>query len=254
MQRYKLTIEYNGEGYAGWQRQPDIMSVQQAIEEAITAFTQKELRIHVAGRTDAGVHACGQVAHFDLPELKREMQPFEIAKAINAHLRPRTISIIGVEKVSSDFEARFHAKNKLYRYRVINRPGFLAIEQGLAWHILKPLNVEAMQEAAKRLIGHHDFSTFRAAECQANSPMKTLDRLDVSVRDYDLCGGKEIIFETEGQSFLHHQVRNMVGTLSLVGEGKWSAQDMQEALEKKNRAAGGPTAPAHGLYLMRVDY
>ena len=130
----------------------------------------------------------------------------------------------------------------------------MAIEQGLAWHILKPLNVEAMQEAAKRLIGHHDFSTFRAAECQANSPMKTLDRLDVSVRDYDLCGGKEIIFETEGQSFLHHQVRNMVGTLSLVGEGKWSAQDMQEALEKKNRAAGGPTAPAHGLYLMRVDY
>ncbi|GJL85757.1 MAG: tRNA pseudouridine synthase A [Micavibrio sp.] len=254
MTRYKLTIEYKGTDYAGWQRQDDVPTVQQAIEEAIASFSQQDVKIHAAGRTDAGVHAKGQVAHVDLDKFSRDMEPFEIAKAINAFLRPQPITIVKVEEVSDDFESRFHAKNKLYQYRLLNRPAFPAIEQGLVWHIRRPLDVEAMKTAAQILIGYHDFSTFRDSQCQAKSPEKTLARLDVTARDYDAYDGQEIIFEAEGRSFLHHQVRNMVGTLTLVGEGKWSADDLKAALEARDRTKGGPTAPSDGLYLVRIDY
>lgn len=252
--RWKLTIEYKGTGYYGWQRQPNVPSIQQAIEEAIAKFCQQDIRLHVAGRTDAGVHACGQVAHFDLDYGDRPLDGYNLMKAMNAHLRPQPISVIAAEEAADDFEARYHAVNKLYRYRIIQRPGFLALERELAWHFKRPLDVKAMQDGAQHLLGKHDFSTFRDAECQANSPVKTLDRLDITSRPYDECGGVEILVETEAQSFLHHQVRNMVGTLVLIGEGKWKPEDMKKALEAKDRKAGGPTAPADGLYLMRVDY
>ena len=252
--RYKLTIEYNGAPYSGWQRQADVISVQEEVEKAIAAIIQQPVTIHVAGRTDAGVHAKGQVIHVDLPPFKRPMEPFEIAKAINAHLRPQPISVIGTEIVSDDFHARFAARNKLYLYRIIRRGAFLTHDQGLAWQFKKPLDVKAMREGAKHLIGHHDFTSFRDSQCQAKSPMRTLARLEISTRPYDVCGGIEIRIEVEGRSFLHHQVRNMVGTLALVGEGKWQADDVRKALEAKDRTAAGPTCPADGLYLMRVDY
>lgn len=254
MTRWKLTIEYKGTDYAGWQRQNDVPSIQQEIEEAITRFSGQNVVIHVAGRTDAGVHACGQVAHVDLEDFTKPMQPFEVMKAINAHLRPRLISIVSAQIVSEDFHARFSAKNKLYRYRILQRGAFPVIERGLLWHVKKPLNVAAMQEGAKHLLGNHDFTTFRDSNCQAKSPVKTLDRLDIMQKEYDPAGGQEIIIETEGRSFLHHMVRNMVGTLALVGEGKWQPGDMKTALEACDRTKGGPTAPADGLYLMRVDY
>ncbi len=257
MSRWKLTVEYDGRPYAGFQRQPDIASVQGEIEKAIYSFCQKKITITVAGRTDAGVHATGQVFHFDLdyktPDgQERPISPFELAKAINAHLIPQPISIIDAEKAGDDFHARFGAINKLYTYRVINRPYGLALDQGLAWWVKKPLDVEAMREAAKIFIGHHDFTTFRDTNCQAKSPLRTLDRFDIET--VDILNGKEIRFHIEGRSFLHHQVRNMVGTLSLVGEGKWTAADVQAALEAKDRTAGGPTAPSDGLYLVRIDY
>ncbi len=254
MTRYKLTIEYKGTDYFGWQRQKDRPSIQQAIEEAIYKFSGQTVQIQVSGRTDAGVHARAQVAHVDLDSFTKPMQPFEVAKAINAHLRPQPIAILLAEEVDSEFHARFDAINKLYRYRIVNRQGFMALEKELVWHIRKPMNASAMDEAAKVLLGRHDFTTFRDSECQANSPLRTLDRLDVTTRKYDTCEGQEIIIEAEGQSFLHHQVRNIVGTLSLVGEGKWSADDLRRALEACDRTKGGPTAPASGLYFMRVDY
>ena len=249
MTRYKLTIEYKGTDYAGWQRQPDQPSIQQAIEEAIHGFCQQEVTLQAAGRTDAGVHARGQVAHVDLGEFSKPMSPSEITKAINAYLQPQPISILQTEIVADDFEARFHAKGKLYRYRIINRPSFLTLEQGLAWHVKNPLDVKAMHEAAQILVGHYDFTTFRDSECQAKSAEKTLDRLDVQQKS-----DEEIVIEAEAQSFLHHQVRNMAGTLVLVGKGKWSADDVAEALTARDRTKGGPTAPADGLYLVRVDY
>lgn len=253
-QRYKLTIEYRGSDYAGWQRQPDVPSIQQALEEAVKGFSQQSVQVTAAGRTDAGVHARGQVVHLDLEPTTKPMQPFEIAKAINAYLRPAPISVTSCEEVSEDFHARFSALNKLYQYRIVNRQGFLALDQGLVWHVRKPLDADAMHEAAQILLGKHDFSTFRDSECQAKSPIKTLDRLDVTTRPYDECGGIEILIEAEAKSFIHHQVRNMVGSLSLIGEGKWCTNDLQKALEAKDRTKGGPTAPADGLYLMRIDY
>ncbi len=252
MTRYKLTIEYRGSDYSGWQRQPDVPSIQQAIEEAIHKFSGQNAEITVAGRTDAGVHATGQVAHVDLTEFTKPMDEFAVMKAINAHLRPQPISVINVEVVNDDFHARFSAVNKLYRYRIINRPSFLTVDQGTAWQIGKPLNVKAMQEGARYLLGHHDFTTFRDSECQAQSPMKTLDRLDLTEKPYP--GGCEIIVETEGKSFLHHQVRNIVGTLSLVGLERWQPSEVKTALEQKDRTKGGPTAPSDGLFLVRVDY
>ena len=253
MTRYKLTIEYKGSDYAGWQRQPDVPSIQAAIETAITAFCGQEVTLTVAGRTDGGVHARGQIAHVDFEEFKKPMEPFEIAKAINAHLRPQPISILDVEIVHDEFNARFDATNKLYVYRIINRQAFLTFDKGLAWHVKRPLDVDAMREATQYLLGHHDFTTFRDSECQAKNPVRTLDRLDV--QSFQTAkGAQEILIEAEAMSFLHHMVRNIVGTLSLVGEGKWKPEDITTALQAKDRTKGGPTAPADGLYLVRIDY
>ena len=252
--RYKMTVEYRGTHYSGWQRQQDVPSIQQAIEAAIQKFSNQTVTIHAAGRTDAGVHAYGQVFHVDLAPFSKPMDGFQIAKAINAHLRPAPIAILDVETVSEEFHARFNASNKLYRYRIITRPSPLAIEQGLAWLFYRPLNVKAMQEAAQHLIGKHDFTSFRDSECQAKSPIRTLDRLDITTRPYDNHGGQEIRIEAQAQSFLHHQMRNITGTLHLVGEGKWQPHDVKTALDAKDRRQAGPTALADGLYLMRIDY
>ena len=250
MTRWKLTIEYDGAPYSGWQHQDHAPSVQNEIEKAITGFCQRQIRIHVAGRTDAGVHARGQVAHFDLDYGDRPLTGFDLAKAINAHLRAakQPIAILNAETVSEEFHARFSAKNKLYLYRIINRPAPLTLERGQAWQVKRPLDEVKMQEAANLLLGQHDFTTFRDSECQAKSPIKTLDRFDIK-RHGDL-----IECEVEGRSFLHHQVRNMVGTLSHVGEGKWTASDVAIALAAKDRTKGGITAPPDRLYLMRIDY
>jgi len=252
--RYKITLEYNGQGYAGWQRQPNVLSVQQLVEEAILGFSNQNVSIVAAGRTDAGVHARGQVFHVDLKPFSKPMNGYTILKAINAYLRPNPVSIIDVQIVDEEFHARFSATNKLYQYRIINRPGVPALERELCWHIGRSLDIEAMREGAKYLLGHHDFTSFRASECQAKSPIRTLDQLDIFAHPYDTCGGTEIIIEPQARSFLHHQVRNIVGTLSLVGLGKWQPEDVKIALEAKDRVEGGPTAPASGLYLMRVDY
>lgn len=254
LRRWKLTIEYQGTDYAGWQRQEDgIPSVQEAIETAITKFCQQECRLHVAGRTDAGVHASGQVAHFDLDYGDRPLTGYDLTKAINAHLVPHRISILKAEEVSSDFHARYGAINKLYTYRLLSRLGPPTFDQNLVWWMRRELDIPAMRAGAAHLLGHHDFTTFRAAECQAKSPHKTLDRLDIIEKPLS-CGGVELNFLVEARSFLHHQVRNMVGTLVLVGEGKWTPADIQTALTARDRAKGGPTAPADGLFLSRVDY
>ena len=255
MQRWKLTIEYCGAEYCGWQRQESgIPSVQQSIEDAIFAFCQQRLTLHVAGRTDAGVHGRGQVAHFDLDYGDRALSGYALAKALNAHLRPQKIAIITADPVDSEFHSRFDATNKLYCYRIINRPAPPVLDDGLAWHVKRELDIDAMRAGAKHLLGKHDFTTFRDSDCQALSPIKTLDRLDIEAAPYDAHGGREIRILTEGRSFLHHQVRNMVGTLELVGAGKWQPEDMQKALDARDRTKGGPTCPPDGLYLMRVDY
>ena len=247
-----MTIEYDGQPFYGWQRQEDVSpTIQGTIEDAIFGFCQEKLTIHVAGRTDAGVHARGQVFPVDLPQ--RNMTPFEIHKAINAHLFPKPVSIINAEMVDENFHARFSANNKLYTYRLLRRSAPPAIEAKRLWHFRRDLDVNAMREAANILIGTHDFTTFRDSECQAKSPVKTLDRLDIETIDLGF-GGTEFRIHAEGRSFLHHQVRNMVGTLTLVGDGKWSVADFKAALDARERKAGGPTAPAEGLYLMRVDY
>ncbi|MEM7651146.1 MAG: tRNA pseudouridine(38-40) synthase TruA [Pseudomonadota bacterium] len=255
MTRYKLTIEYQGTNYCGWQRQKeDAPTIQGEIEKAIKAFSGQDVTIQCAGRTDAGVHAWGQVAHVDFEEFSKPMEPFEITKAINAHLRPQPISIINTEVADDEFHARYGAKNKLYVYRILNRQSMPAIEAAHVWHIRRPLDAKAMHVAAQILLGQHDFSTFRDSECQAKNPVRTLDRLDVIAKPYDYFGGVEINIEAEAMSFLHHMVRNIVGTLTLVGEGKWSEQDLKAALEAKDRTKGGPTAPADGLYLKRILY
>ena len=248
MKRWKLVIEYNGTPYNGWQRQEMQPSVQQAIEEAIYKFCQQDIRIQAAGRTDTGVHALGQVAHFDLDYGSRPITGYELAKAINAHLRPQPVVVLSAEEADHEFHARFMAVNKLYRYRIINRVSPLGLDQNLAWHFWKPLDVDAMHDAAQVLIGRHDFTTFRDSECQAKSPVRTLDRIELVRR------GDEIIMEIEGKSFLHHQVRNTIGTLVLVGQGKWTKADFKKALEAKDRTKGGMTAPPEGLYLVRIDY
>ncbi len=254
MTRWKFTIEYNGTDYFGWQRQNDGPSIQQAIEEAIEGFCQQQVTLTVAGRTDAGVHARGQIAHVDLKDFSRPMEPFEVAKAINAHLLPQPISIIKAEIVDDEFNARFSAKNKLYTYRIINRQAFLALEKGFAWHVKRPLEINSMREGAKYLIGKHDFTSFRDSDCQAKSPEKTVDMIELTSLPYDVGGGQDIRIEVEGRSFLHHMVRNIAGTLKLVGEGKWQPQDVKKALDAKDRKQGGPTAPACGLFLTRIDY
>lgn len=255
MTRWILTIEYHGGGFSGWQRQEaGIPSVQQAVEDAIYAFCQKRVTLYVAGRTDAGVHARGQVTHFDLDYGERPLSGADLAKAINAHLRPQLVAVIDAREGSADFHARFSAKNKLYTYRIINRPAPLTVDHGRAWHIRRELDVHAMQKAARHLLGQHDFSTFRDSQCQAKSPVKTLDTFEIETVGYDRFGGREILMHVQGRSFLHHQVRNMAGTLSLVGDGKWAPEDVKTALDARDRTKGGPTAPAEGLYLVRVDY
>jgi tRNA pseudouridine38-40 synthase len=245
MPRYRLTIEYDGTAFAGWQRQANGLSVQEALESAIAAFTGETVTVKGAGRTDSGVHARGQVAHVDLAAAWRTDT---IRDATNAHLRPHAVAVLAAEAAAPDFDARFSAVRRAYQYRIVDRRAPLALEAMRAWHVPRPLDAEAMHDAARTLLGRHDFSTFRAAECQADSPMRTLDRLDVRRT------GQDILVETEARSFLHRQVRSMVGSLKLVGEGRWSANDLRAALDAADRAACGPVAPAHGLYLMRVDY
>ena len=245
MPRYKATIEYDGGGYVGWQRQDTGPSIQQALEEAVEKFCGERVAAVAAGRTDSGVHALGQVAHFDL---ERPRPPDEVRDAVNHHLRPAPIALLAVEAVDDGFHARFSARERVYRYRIVNRRSPLALDRGRAWWVATPLDDAAMGAAARLLVGEHDFSSFRASVCQAASPVKTLDALDVERR------GDEIAVTARARSFLHHQVRNMVGTLELVGEGKWSADDVAAALAARDRRSGGPTAPAEGLTLVAVRY
>lgn len=245
MTRFKLTLEYDGGTFVGWQRQDNGPSVQQALEEAIHRFCGETVASFAAGRTDAGVHAWGQVVHFDLG---REAGADTVRDALNFHLKPAPIAVLKAEPAAPDFHARFSAKARLYLYRIINRRAPLAIERGHAWLVWAPLDAGAMHAAAQLLVGHHDFSSFRANLCQADSPMKTLDVLDVARI------GEEVQITARARSFLHHQVRNMVGTLKLVGEGKWTKDDVAQALAARNRSAAGPTAPAEGLYLTEVRY
>jgi tRNA pseudouridine38-40 synthase len=243
--RYRLTIEYDGAGLVGWQRQANGMSVQEALEAAVFRFCGERLTVFGAGRTDAGVHALAQVAHVDLA---REIEPETIRSAINHHLRPHMISVVAVMTAEPGFNARLSARSRHYLYRILNRRAPPALERGRVWHVAPPLDFEAMQRGARHLVGHHDFSTFRDSLCQAKSPVKTLDALD-------LCRvGEEIHIAARARSFLHHQVRNMAGTLKLVGLGGWQPADVATALAARDRRAGGPTAPAEGLTLVAVVY
>jgi tRNA pseudouridine38-40 synthase len=245
MPRYKLTIEYEGTGLVGWQRQPSGQSVQGALEDAFTKFCGETVRVHGAGRTDAGVHALAQRAHVDLA---REHDPDTIRGALNHHLRPAPISVLLVELAAPDFDARRSAIGRAYRYRILNRRPPPMLDRLRVWHVMSPLDLAAMRAGARHLLGRHDFSTFRDSLCQAKSPVKTLDALDV------IRAGEEIHIEARARSFLHHQVRNIAGTLKLVGLGQWSPEDVATALEARDRRAGGPTAPAEGLYLVEVKY
>ncbi|MHC8507842.1 MAG: tRNA pseudouridine(38-40) synthase TruA [Rhodospirillales bacterium] len=249
MPRYKLTIEYDGGGFAGWQRQNNGLAVQQVLEDAVRAFSGEAAAVYGAGRTDAGVHALGQAAHFDL---KAGHEPRTVRDALNFHAKPHAVSVTAAARVHDDFHARFDALARHYKYRILNRRARPALERGRAWWTPKPLNTGAMAEAAQVLTGKHDFTTFRAAACQAPSPVKTLDMLDV--RRGENGDDDVIVIEARGRSFLYHQVRNMAGALVLAGTGKWTPADLRAALEARDRAAGGPTAPAEGLYLMRVEY
>ena len=245
MTRYKLTVEYDGSDFVGWQRQDNGPSVQAALEAAVAGFCGAPVPVHAAGRTDSGVHALGQVVHIDIA---KETAADTVRDALNQHLKPAPVAVLSAEAVDDDFHARFSATGRRYLYRIVNRRAPLALERGRAWFVPAPLDTEAMHAAAQVLVGQHDFTSFRAAECQAKSPVKTLDRLTVE-RD-----GEEIRVHAAARSFLHHQVRNMVGTLRLVGTGKWTADDVAAALERRDRAAAGPTAPADGLYLVEVTY
>ncbi len=245
MPRYRITLEYDGRGFVGWQHQKNGFSVQEAVEEAIFRFCGEKPRVFGAGRTDAGVHALGQVAHFDLT---RAAKPGTIRDALNFHLRPAAVAVLAAAAVPESFNARVSAKGRCYLYRIVNRRAPLALDAGRAWPVSTPLDAVAMHRAAQALVGRHDFTTFRASLCQAKSPVKTLDLLAVER------AGDEIRITARARSFLHHQVRNMVGTLALVGEGKWDKADVAAALAARNRAKGGPTAPAEGLYLTEVVY
>lgn len=245
MPRYAVTVEYDGTPFCGWQRQAGQPSVQQTLEEAIARFCGEQVATQAAGRTDSGVHATGQVAHFDL---QKHWDPFRIAEALNFHLRPHPIAIVECRLAGPDFEARFSAMARHYQYHILNRRARPALEKNHVWHVAKPLDIDAMNKAARSALGQHDFTTFRAAECQAKSPVKTLDRLDIVRRD------DHVIVYAEARSFLHHQVRSLVGSLKLVGEGKWHPGDFEAALEARSRARCGPVAPASGLYLVRVIY
>lgn len=245
--RYKITIEYDGTNLLGWQKQDEGASVQAYLEEAIKGFTHQDVDVFGAGRTDAGVHALAQVAHFDL---ETTMDLFHLREAFNARLRilEAPVAVVDIEEVSADFHARFSAKGRGYIYRLLNRRAPTVLLKDRVWCVGYPLDVSKMRESAKHLLGHHDFSSFRGAGCQALSPMKTLDKLEIVQQ------GDEIDFIVEARSFLYHQVRNMVGTLKCVGDGKFEPIDVKTILEAKDRAVAGPTAPACGLYLSKVMY
>jgi tRNA pseudouridine38-40 synthase len=245
MPRYRIRIEYDGTPFVGWQLQANGPSVAGAIAAALLKLTGKTIAVHGAGRTDTGVHALAQVAHFDLDT---DWDSFKLREGLNALVRPHPVAILAVERAGDDFHARYSATARHYLYRIINRRAPLALEVNRAWHVPQPLDASLMQEAARNLIGRHDFTTFRSVECQAASPVKTLDALTVSRR------GELIDIEASARSFLHNQVRSMVGSLKLVGEGKWHPFEVKRALEARDRSACGPVAPPHGLYLMRVDY
>lgn len=245
MPRYKLTIEYDGTSFAGWQIQAGLATVQGALAQAVTRLTGEEVHVAGAGRTDAGVHATGQVAHIDL---SRPWRTDTLRDGLTAHLRPVPVAVLSAEAVADDFDARFSAVKRHYVYRIINRRPDLALDRDRAWRIPQRLDAEAMHAAAQRLLGRHDFTAFRAAECQAASPVKTLDQLDVARV------GDEIRIVTSARSFLHHQVRSMAGSLMRVGEGRWSADDLADVLASLDRARCGPMAPACGLYLAAVSY
>jgi tRNA pseudouridine38-40 synthase len=245
MPRYKLVIEYDGTPFAGWQRQANGRSVQQAVEEAVERFAGEAARIHCAGRTDAGVHATHQVAHVDLA---RDWRTDTVRDAANAHLRPEPVAVVSAEVVPATFDARRSAKRRHYLYRILNRRARPALDATRVWHVPWGLDANLMHEAAQILVGRHDFTTFRAAECQAKNPVRTLERLDVA-RTAD-----EIRVKAAARSFLHHQVRSMVGTLMLAGAGRWSVDEVRQALEARDRTRCGAMAPACGLYLVGVEY
>ena len=245
MPRYKITVEYDGTPFAGWQIQANGPSIQGELARAIEALSGVNVVPRGAGRTDAGVHARGQVAHFDL---ERQYPPETMRNALNHHLRPAPIAIVACEIVDESFDARFSAKARHYIYRIVNRRARLALDRDRAWQVPVPLDAAAMHEAAQHLIGRHDFTTFRSSQCQGKSPLRTLDKLEVA-RD-----GEDIFIAASARSFLHHQVRSMAGSLKLVGEGKWQPEDLRRILEACDRTACGPVAPACGLYFMKVDY
>jgi len=243
--RFALTVEYDGRPFMGWQRQDHGPSVQAAIEAAVEQVTGESVAVHAAGRTDSGVHAVGMRAHFDIA---RTITPFRLMEALNALLRPDPVAILACEPVAEDWHARFSCIARHYEYRIVQRRAPLTWEKGLAWRVPADLDADAMAEGAARLVGRHDFTTFRSAHCQADSPLRTLDLLDVA-RD-----GERITVRASARSFLHHQVRSMVGCLALVGQGKWAPADMTKALEARDRAALGLNAPPDGLFFLRADY
>lgn len=245
MTRFRLTIEFDGRPYFGWQRQENGPSIQQAIEQAIHAITGETVAVHAAGRTDSGVHAAAMTAHADIA---KPFTPFRLTEALNARLRPQPIAILAAETVPDDWHARFSCIGRRYRYRIVNRRPPLTFDNGLAWRIAPPLDADAMARAARLLIGKHDFTTFRSVQCQAKSPLKTLERLDV-----ERIGG-EIHVHAAAPSFLHHQVRSMVGCLALVGLGRWSEHDLKAALDARDRQALGLNAPPDGLFFIGADY
>lgn len=245
MTRFALTVEFDGRPFMGWQRQDHGPSVQQAIEEAAFAVTGEATVVHAAGRTDAGVHGLGMRAHLDVA---KPITPFRLMEALNARLRPNPVAVLDCVTVADDWHARFSCLARHYEYRIVNRRSPLTWEKGLAWRIAAELDVEAMHEAAQLLVGRHDFTTFRSAHCQSESPLKTLDRLDVARED------DRVTVRASARSFLHHQVRSMVGCLGLVGQGKWSAGDLRDALEARDRARLGLNAPPDGLFFVAADY
>ena len=245
MTRYRLVIEYDGAGFAGWQRQDNGPSVQATLEEAVRRFCGEAATLHAAGRTDAGVHALGQVAHLDLA---KETDVDTLRDAVNFHAKPAPVAVLSAERVGDDFHARFSATRRRYLYRIVNRRAPLVLDRGSAWFVPVPLDSAAMDAGARQLIGRHDFTSFRASDCQAKSALKTLDVLTVERE------GAEIRVAAEARSFLYNQVRIMVGTLRLVGEGKWRPDDMARALAARDRGAAGPTAPPYGLFFLGADY
>lgn len=245
MTRFALTVEFDGRPFMGWQRQAHGPSVQGAIERAIREITGESVAVHAAGRTDAGVHGAAMRAHADI---EKPFAPFRLMEALNARLRPDPVAILACEAVSDDWHARFSCVGRAYEYHIANRRAPLTWEKGLAWRMIQPLDAGAMHEAAQILVGRHDFTTFRSAHCQAASPLRTLDRLDVERR------GERIVIHAAARSFLHHQVRSMVGCVAMVGMGRWSAEQLRDALEAQDRTRLALNAPPDGLYFMRADY